>query len=107
MEFDNHNYLLTTTPCTFDKTTKKKAVSAYDIQHDMENSGCSLPVLIFDCCREFKGMRSSTRSISRGLGKMEPHGSYLVFSCAPLQSAEDWREDRRGNKSRMRRRGRG
>ena len=88
-EYQNQNYLLTTTECPTEKQTKRKAVSAHDIQRDMEKSGCAFPVMVLDCCRNFTGMRSDTRSTLGGLTKMEPHGSYIALACAANAVSED------------------
>ena len=92
-EFDNQNYLLTTTECKKESDTRRKCVSAYDIQKQMEDSGCKMAVLVLDCCRSFTGMRSSTRTPFRGgLVKMEASSTsqtYIALACAPNKMSKD------------------
>ena len=57
----------------------------------MEESGCAFPVPVLDCCRNFTGMRSQTRSTLGGLAKIEPHGSYVALTCAANQVSEGGR----------------
>jgi len=88
-EYENQNYLMTTTLCGDDRDLPRLAVSAHEIQREMEQSGCLFPVIILDCCRSFMGMSRSTRAPSKGMVKMEPAGSYLALACAPNMTAED------------------
>ena len=88
-EYQNQNYLMTTTECPDERDLPKKAVSAHEIQQAMEQSGCLFPVLVLDCCRVFEGMTRSTRAPPKGMAKMEPKGSYLALACAPNTCAED------------------
>ena len=88
-EYQNQNYLMTTTECPDERDLPKKAVSAHEIQKNMEQSGCLFPVVVLDCCRVFEGMTRSTRAPSKGMAKMEPNGSYLALACAPNTCAED------------------
>ena len=88
-EYQNQNYLMTTTECPDERDLPKKAVSAHEIQTAMEQSGCLFPVIVLDCCRVFEGMTRSTRAPSKGMAKMQPQGSFVAFACAPNKCALD------------------
>jgi len=88
-EYQNQNYLMTTTECPDERDLPKKAVSAHEVQRDMEDSGCLFPVLILDCCRVFEGMSRGTRAPPKGMAEMVPKGSYVALACAPNTCAED------------------
>jgi len=88
-EYQNQNYLMTTTECPDERDLPKKAVSAHEVQRDMEASGCLFPVLILDCCRVFEGMSRGTRAPPKGMAEMVPKGSYVALACAPNTCAED------------------
>ena len=72
-------------------------MSAIDIQERMEDSGCKLVVLVLDCCRESKGMRSSKRAESMGgLGEMKVSSTsqtYIALACAPNKTSADGNGD--------------
>jgi len=87
-EYQNRNYLITTTPCTNDRDLPRKAVDAMEVQRGMEESGCKFPVIILDCCRSFRITRSTRASLD-GMAEMKAVGSYIALACAPNKTAED------------------
>jgi Caspase domain/PAN domain len=65
------------------------AVSATDLLKTLELASAKVNVLVLDACRN-NPFKSNTRSISRGLARVEaPPGSIVAYATAPGQVAAD------------------
>lgn len=67
-----------------------KALDANSLLTDMELRKTRLNVLVFDCCRDNPLPQQATRSLlGNQLGRMDPCGSLVAFSCARQQQSEE------------------
>lgn len=66
-----------------------EAVTADGVLRQMEESGISTSIIVFDACRNLPVART-TRDGVRGLARMDaPNGSFVAYSTAPGSVAQD------------------
>ena len=66
--------------------TRLRSLSASEVQARMEGAGARVRILILDACRDnpFDG-----KSLSRGLGPMQPRGGLVAFAAEAGETASD------------------
>ena len=82
------NYLLPVdTSAAWDVVqTRRRSLSASEVQERMDAAGARVRIVILDACRDnpFDG-----RSLSRGLGPMQPRGGLVAFAAQAGRTASD------------------
>lgn len=85
------NYLIPVEEVASDDLLDYKALRVQHVLERIESAGCNLNLLFLDACRSKPPpMSRGTRSLGRGLAKMEANtGSVIAFACAAGQTAAD------------------
>lgn len=92
MQIDGTNYLV-----PLKAEVEKEADVEFEcmplnrVMANLEQSNCSIKILVLDCCRDNPLSRSFSRSKKRGLGAVadQPDGTIIAFSTKPGEVASD------------------
>ena len=89
VQVNDTNYLIPVQEVESDALLDYKALRVQHVLQRVETSGCNLNLIILDACRNKpSSMRSCSRSLGRGLAKMDASvGSVIAFACAPGETA--------------------
>ena len=91
MQANDNNYLIPVQEVENDALLDYKALRVQHVLSRVESAGCHLNLVLLDACRSKpSAMRGGTRSLGRGLAKIEATaGSVIAFACAPGETASD------------------
>ena len=91
VQANDTNYLIPVEEVENDELLDYKALHVQHVLERVEAAGCNLNLVLLDACRSKPtAMSRGTRSLGRGLAKIEAaSGSVIAFACAPGHTAAD------------------